>query len=154
MTVRNSLAVLTILASTLLSSALAQTPTSHDKDIDQAVGDHVKVSQLLTSLQRAVSRHDAATVASLVHYPIKVNPGDHPFSIKNEKAFVKEYDRIITPDISAAILKQTYETLFTNSQGAMIGNGEVWITGVCLDKGCTRSDIKIGTIQDTVSIKP
>ena len=139
-----------------LSLAVAQTtsPTAFDKSVDLSVGDHTKVQQLLTNLQRAVAKHDAPAVAALVHYPIKVNPGKHPFIVKNEKAFIKDYDRIITSDIAAAIFKQKYESLFVNSQGAMIGDGEVWITGFCRDKSCKQSDIKIGTIQDTKNLKP
>jgi hypothetical protein len=160
MTIRTQLATFALIAGTLLQPNLraAQTAqgtlTALDKSIDLSVGDHVKVQQLLTTLQQAVAKHDAATVATLVHYPIKVNPGKRPFTVKNEKAFIKDYDRIITSDIQAAIFKQKYENLFVNSQGAMIGDGEVWITGFCRDKSCRQSDIKIGTIQDTKNLKP
>jgi hypothetical protein len=159
MTIRTQLTSLVLIAGTLLQPTLtpAQTNTTLtalDKSIDLSVGNHVKVQQLLTTLQQAVAKHDAATVASLVHYPIKVNPGKKPFTVKNEKAFIKDYDNIITQDIQAAIFKQKYENLFVNSQGAMIGDGEVWITGFCRDKSCKQSDIKIGTIQDTKNLKP
>jgi hypothetical protein len=159
MTIRTQLTSLVLIAGTLLQPTLtpAQTNTTLtalDKSIDLSVGNHVKVQQLLTTLQQAVAKHDAATVASLVHYPIKVNPGKKPFTVKNEKAFIKDYDDIITHDIQDAILKQKYENLFVNSQGAMIGDGEVWITGFCRDKSCKQSDIKIGTIQDTKNLKP
>ena len=160
MTIRTQLTSLLLIAGTLLPPTLAvaqtapTTLTALDKSIDLSVGNHVKVQQILTTLQQAVTKHDAATVASLVHYPIKVNPGKKPFTIKNEKAFIKDYDRIITHDIQDAIFKQKYETLFVNSQGAMIGGGEVWITGFCRDKSCKQSDIKIGTIQDTKNLKP
>jgi hypothetical protein len=160
MTIRTQLASLMLIAGVILSPTLPAAQTSSptltalDKSIDLSVGDHVKVQQILTQLQQAVSKHDAPAVAALVHYPIKVNPGKKPFTIKNEKAFVKDYDRIITPDIAAAIYKQKYENLFVNSQGAMIGDGEVWITGFCRDKSCKQSDIKIGTIQDTKNLKP
>jgi hypothetical protein len=157
MTIRTQLASLILIAGVLLPPTFlaAQTsPTALDKSIDLSVGDHVKVQQLLTTLQQAVAKHDTAAVAALVHYPIKVNPGKKPFTIKNEKAFVKDYDGIITQDIAAAIFKQKYENLFVNSQGAMIGDGEVWITGFCRDKSCKQSDIKIGTIQDTKNLKP
>jgi hypothetical protein len=156
MTILNRLARLILIAGTLFPSALAaQTaPTALDKSIDLSVGDHVKVQHLLTQLQAAVAKHDAPAVATLVHYPIKVNPGKKPFTIKNEKEFTKDYDRIITHDIADAIFKQKYENLFVNSQGAMIGDGEVWITGFCRDKSCKQSDIKIGTIQDTKNLKP
>jgi hypothetical protein len=161
MIIRTHLASLVLIAATLSQSPAiaAQTGTNGaqtalDKSIDLSVGDHVKVHQLLTQLQAAVAKHDAATVASLVHYPIKVNPGKKPFVVKNEKAFIKDYDRIITHDIQDAIFRQMYENLFVNSQGAMIGDGEVWITGFCRDKSCRQSDIKIGTIQDTKNLKP
>jgi len=156
MTIRNQLAGLILIAGTLLPSALAaQTaPSALDKSIDLSVGDHVKVQHLLTQLQAAVAKHDAPAVAALVHYPIKVNPGKKPFTVKNEKEFIKDYDRIITHDIADAIFKQKYENLFVNSQGAMIGDGEVWITGFCRDKSCKQSDIRIGTIQDTKNLKP
>lgn len=160
MTIRTQLAGLILIAGTLSqpTATAAQTNTSTltalDKSIDLSVGDHVKVHELLTQLQAAVAKHNAAAVAALVHYPIKVNPGNKPFTVKNEKAFTKDYDRIITQDIQAAIFKQKYESLFVNSQGAMIGDGEVWITGFCRDKTCKQSDIKIGTIQDTKNLKP
>ncbi|WP_158944000.1 hypothetical protein [Granulicella sp. S190] len=138
--------------------AIAQTtPTplsALDKSIDLSVGDHIKVQHLLSRLQQAVASHNATEVADLVHYPIKVNPGKHPLTIKSPKAFAKDYDRIITSDISSVILKQKYDALFVNSQGVMIGDGEVWISGFCLDKNCKNSDIKIGTIQDTKNLKP
>jgi hypothetical protein len=157
MTIRTQLTSLILIAGAFLSPAVhaAQTtPSALDKSIDLSVGDHVKVHTILTTLQQAVAKHDAPAVAALVHYPIKVNPGKRPFTVKSEKDFIKDYDRIITPDISAAIFKQKYENLFVNSQGAMIGDGEVWITGFCRDKSCKQSDIKIGTIQDTKNLKP
>ena len=158
MITRTQLASLILIAGTLLlptiCAAQPPAPTALDKSIDLSVGDHVKVHNLLTQLQAAVAKHDAPAVAALVHYPIKVNPGKKPVNIKNEKEFVKDYDRIITHDIADAIFRQKYENLFVNSQGAMIGDGEVWITGFCLDKNCKNSDIKIGTIQDTKNLKP
>jgi hypothetical protein len=157
MTIRTTIASLVLIAGTILQPTLqaAQTaPTALDKSIDLSVGDHVKVQQLLTNLQMFVASHNASAVAALIHYPIKVNPGKKPFTIKNEKEFIKDYDRIITHDIQDVILKQKYENLFVNSQGAMIGDGEVWITGFCRDKSCKQSDIKIGTIQDTKNLKP
>ena len=157
MTIRTQLASLVLIAGTLLPPTLqAAQPNLADlnKSIDLSVGDHLKVQQLLTHLQQSVASHNAAAVAALVHYPIKVNPGKKPFTIKNDKAFIKDYDDIITHDIQDAILKQKYENLFVNSQGAMIGDGEVWITSFCRDKSCKQSDIKIGTIQDTKNLKP
>jgi hypothetical protein len=155
MHLRTQLACLILFASALLAPGrvVAQAaPADLNKSIDMLLGDHVKVQHLLADLQQSVANHNAAGVAALVHYPIKVNPGKRPFLVKSPKAFVADYDRIITLDISEAILKQKYDALFVNSQGAMLGEGEVWITSFCLDKGCTRSDIKIGTIQSAANL--
>jgi alpha-beta hydrolase superfamily lysophospholipase len=157
MTIRTRLASLILLASALLPLPLAAAqaaPADLNKSIDMLIGDHVKVQHLLADLQQSVASHNPAGVAALVHYPIKVNPGKKPFTVRSQKEFIKDYDRIITQDISEAILKQKYDALFVNSQGAMLGEGEVWITSICLDKGCKRSDIKIGTIQNTANLKP
>jgi hypothetical protein len=154
MTIRTHLALVAIFALIALPGRTQTALTDLDKSIDLSVGDHTKVHTILTQLQQAVAKHNASTVASLVHYPIKVNPGKKPFTVKNQKEFIKDYDRILTHDIEDAIFKQKYENLFVNSQGAMIGDGEVWITGFCRDKSCKQSDIKIGTIQDTKNLKP
>jgi len=157
MTIRTRLASLILLASALLPLPLAAAqaaPADLNKSIDMLIGDHVKVQHLLADLQQSVASHNAAGVAALVHYPIKVNPGKKPFTVRSQKEFIKDYDHIITQDISEAILKQKYDALFVNSQGAMLGEGEVWITSICLDKGCKKSDIKIGTIQNTANLKP
>src|ERR1700744_1188636 len=121
---RTLFAGLIFIASALAASAQTKTaPEDLNKSLDMLVGDHVKVQHLLADLQQAVAEKNAPAVAALVHYPIKVNPGKHPFVVRNEKAFVKDYDRIIPPDIAAVIQKQKYESLFVNSQGAMIGSG-------------------------------
>jgi hypothetical protein len=30
----------------------------------------------------------------------------------------------------------------------MIGNGQAWLNGTCLDQACSRSDVKVVTLQD------
>ena len=161
MKLRTQLTSLLILTAFLVSHALAQSspaqppsdPPNVDKTIDNMIGDntHPEVRQLITDLQQAVARHDQAAVAALVRYPIRVKLHGKPTYLNNPKAFIKNYDNIITPDIAAVIEKQTYEALFVNYQGAMFGDGEVWITGKCVDNTCKHPDIKIGTIQSTTT---
>src|SRR5579871_4192529 len=155
MKIRTQLASLIVLISVLVSPALAQNipadPKNVDQSIDTLLGDHTKVRQLVTDLQQAVAKHDAAAVAALVHYPIKVKLHGKPTYLNNPKAFIKNYDHIITPDIAAVIQNQKYEDLFVNYQGAMFGEGEVWITGFCVDNACKPPDIKVGTIQSNTN---
>jgi hypothetical protein len=159
MKLRTQLTRLLILTGLLLSHALAQSspaqssndPPNVDKTIDTMIGDntHPEVRQLITDLQQAVARHDPAAVAALVRYPIHVKLHGKPTYINTPKAFIKNYDNIVTPEIAAVIQNQKYETLFVNYQGAMFGEGEVWITGKCVDNTCKHPDVKIGTIQST-----
>ena len=159
MKLRTQLPRLRALAVLLLFHALAQTspaqsttdPPNVDKTIDAMIDDntHPEVRQLITDLQQAVARHDPAAVAALVRYPIRVKLHGKPAYLNTPKAFIKNYDNIITPDIAAVIQNQKYEALFVNYQGAMFGEGEVWITGKCIDNTCKHPDIKVGTIQST-----
>ena len=157
MKLRTQLASLIVLTGVLLAHTLAQNNPADLKNVDQSIdtllGDHTKVHQLVTDLQQAVAQHDAPAVAALVHYPIRVKLHGKPTYLNNAHAFIKNYDHIITPDIAAVIQNQKYEDLFVNYQGAMFGNGEVWITGFCIDDACKPPDIKIGTIQSTTPKK-
>ncbi len=159
MRLRTQLSSLTILTGILISPSLAQSPPTDpakvDATIDTLFGEdsHIKVHLILTNLQLAVAKHDTAAVAALVHYPIRVKLHGKPTDISKPQSFIKNYDNIITPDIVDVIEKQKYEDLFVNYQGAMLGEGEVWIIGFCIDDACKPPDIKIGTIQSAVAKK-
>ena len=53
-----------------------------------------------------------------------------------------------------AITAQKWQDLFVNYQGIMIGNGQVWINGICKDDKCAAFDVKVVTIQSTADITP
>ncbi|QNI37901.1 hypothetical protein [Edaphobacter albus] len=121
-----------------------------DKSITDNIGDAAKFQTFFASLKQAVEKHDAAAVAAMVSYPITVNPRTKAaMTIRTPQSFITQYDKIMTPHIAEVITKQKYEDLFVNYQGAMLGSGEVWITGICKDKTCKQSEIKIRTIQNT-----
>lgn len=118
--------------------------------IDQVLGDHIAYERVILATQKAIAAHDAAAVAALVRYPIKVQIKGHPKTITNPTAFIAEYDQIVTPAIASVVSRQAYADLFVRDQGVMFGSGEVWIGADCLDRACTAKDVKIITIQPTV----
>lgn len=79
--------------------------------------------KFLASLQQAVKTGDKQAISQMVRYPLTTNA-----KIKNSADFVKNYDQIFTSDVTKAILAQDPKTLFSNSQGVMIGSGQVWFT--------------------------
>src|ERR1700733_2268048 len=115
--------------------------------INQAFGEHAKYEAVILSFQKAVAEHDSAAVAELVSYPISVAIKGRKTTVSNAKAFVANYDAIMTPDIVATVKNQKYEDLFVNSHGVMFGTGQVWVNGVCKDNSCKTLDVKVITIQ-------
>jgi hypothetical protein len=121
-----------------------------DRSIAANVGDPAKFRETMTALRQAVQKHDASAVAALVSYPITIDPHTKKsLRISAPAAFLARYDQIVTPHIAGVIENQKYEDLFVNYQGAMLGSGEVWISGICKDMACQQVDIRIRTIQNT-----
>ncbi len=123
-----------------------------EADIDATIrnvlgGDPAQYKTVFDALQTAVKSHDAAGVAALVSYPISVQVSGKKTSVKSAQSFAEHYDGIMTPDITKAISDQAYGDVFVRDQGMMLGNGEVWISGICVDKACKTQDVKVITIQ-------
>ena len=122
--------------------------------IDSLHGDHVPFRAAFDALQRAVAAHDAAAVAALVRFPIEVNPGRAPVTIASPGQFIAQYDRIVTPAIAAVVAQQSWDALFVNAQGVMLGDGEVWLAGECADAACTAMRVRVITIQGGAHLTP
>jgi len=128
--------------------AVAPDDASVDRAIDRALGDHAKYQAVIVTLKQAVANHDAAAVAALVEYPLRVDIGGKKSHVRSANEFVARYARIMTPAIQKLVTEQPYAALFVNSEGIMFGRGELWLRGVCKQTHCAQVDVKIVTIQD------
>lgn len=144
--VRRLLAALAL--SAVASSAVARERTV-DEQIGELLGDAAAYRAVIGKLQKAIRGQDAGVVAELVDYPIGVRVGGPQRIIRDAAEFVARYDTIITPEIALAVQDEPYDDLFVNYQGVRLGNGEIWINGVCRDNACRKSDPRVVTIQDT-----
>jgi len=117
------------------STAFAQSPDTYRQAFD--------------AIQQSVAEGDATTFASWVSYPIEVTADGEAMVIGDAAQFAEHYEAIVTPGIAGAIADQSFNELFVNDQGAMFGNGQVWMSEICLDDACTNSEVKIITIQST-----
>lgn len=119
------------LAVLLLSSPVfAQSAADMNKSLDQLFGAHKPYAEFFAKLQAAIAAGDKATVAGLVDYPFQARIGDKAIKVRDAAHFIADYDRVITAKVKAAVAKQTYATLFANWQGVMIGDGEIWFSGI------------------------
>ncbi len=123
--------------------AFAQSDAETSKTLDTLFGDHVAYQDFLAVLQKAVAATDKPMVAEMVTYPLKTKVSGKETTLKDAKDFIAHYDAIVTAKIAAAIKNQTYAKLFANSDGVMIGSGEIWFSGICSDTACTKQFVKI-----------
>lgn len=105
------------------------------------------LTAVLAKLQTAVAAGDAGGVAALVSFPVPVNFASGRKQRMSRKQFMTRFAEIFTPKLRAAVAKQKPAGLFRNSQGAMIGDGEVWLSGICIDAKCTGSQILVTAIN-------
>jgi hypothetical protein len=102
------------------------------------------VKLFLKLIQQAVRQDDAANLAVLVSYPIKISDGQgQAIEIADAKAFVANYAKFTNANWKKAVIKQKYSDLFANAKGVMVGKGEIWFAGICKDPACQRSRLKI-----------
>jgi hypothetical protein len=93
--------------------------------------------QFLSSLQTAVRGGSKGAVLRLVAIPLRVNFAGGARTYADRRSIERDFDRIFTPRVRQAILDQRAERLFTNSRGAMIGDGEVWFDRTCTNASCS-----------------
>lgn len=108
--------------------AVAQSATEVNETLDTLFGEHERLETFFTELQQAVTNDDADALAQMVAYPISVTIDGESVDIAGESEFVTDFDQIFTSDVKDAVTSQSYETLFANWQGVMIGDGEVWFS--------------------------
>ena len=126
---------LATLAALTATGAFAQSPDTYRQAFD--------------AIQQAVAEGDAPAFADWVSYPIEVVADGEPMVIGDAAQFADHYEGIVTPEIAQAVADQTFNELFVNSEGAMFGDGQVWMSEICLDDACSNSEVKIITIQST-----
>ncbi len=115
--------------------------------IETLLGDAAHYEQVFKALQQGIAAQDRVAVAALMRYPLRVETDGRVRDIADADAFQRAYDTIIIPSVANAVAAQSFDMVFANWQGVMIGNGQVWLNGQCEDVACTRSDVKVVTIQ-------
>jgi len=123
--------------------ALAQTVAEVNQRLDELFGVHEPYRAFFAQLQKAVAADDRQAVAAMVEYPIEATIGGRNVKIRDAKHFVTNYGKVITPKVKDAVIRQRYEDLFANWQGVMIGDGEVWFSGID-----GKNTVKIITINN------
>jgi hypothetical protein len=80
-------------------------------------------------LRTAARQGDQQMLIDMIQYPIKVHHESGSREYRTREELMANFSHVFTPTVLGVIGEAQYETLFINSEGAMIGNGEVWFDG-------------------------
>lgn len=133
--------------SVLLSLSLLAQQDVEKRLKDVAAVEPSEVRKLLADLQAVVRSGDRKAIGEMIAYPLRVQIAKKQVRLVNARDFEANYETVINDKVRQAILNQTFEKLFVNANGAMIGNGEVWISGVCPTKDCRDPKVRITAIN-------
>jgi hypothetical protein len=136
---------LILFALMVMECATAQAADT-DARLDALFGTHRPYEQFLDHLKRSTASKDWPDIATLIAYPIHVSVMRRRFEIKSPREFLARASKIMTPKVIEAVQSQPYSSIFANAHGVMIGDGEVWFSGICGNSSCTDAPIKITAI--------
>ena len=97
------------------------------------VDDPRQVEEFLSELKDAVERDERARVASLVSFPMRLNSARRKALVRSRRDFLRRYESIFTHEIKQVLKGQRESELFVNSEGVMVGAGEIWFAPVGRD---------------------
>jgi hypothetical protein len=109
---------------------------------------------VIEGFQAAVREGDGAAAAGFVRYPIEVEVGGEERIVRDAAEFAAHFAEIVTPEIAAAVKNEPLAEMMVNYQGVMLGQGEVWVSGVCTDAACADPAVKVIAIQPAVEMPP
>ena len=125
-----------------------------------------EVIRFFEKFQQSVERNDKRAVASLLHYPVCVRFSRDDGSNKKgcrllgEKSFLANYDNIFDKDYKQFVLNISAErkghmgVLWANWRGVTADRGQFWFEGICLDKGCEKTELKFTTLSSGFLQRP
>jgi hypothetical protein len=140
----------------LLSATLAFFPITAAAQSDEEVYNRIEslhgnagdLSEPLLSLVEAMGNSDAATIAGLAEYPLRVAANGESYEIQNADDFIENFDTLVTQDTRDAVAGQTFGQLFVNSDGVMLADGAVWMSNVCDNGDCSSSHWAVISINN------
>lgn len=86
------------------------------------------IESFMKTVKASILRGDKNWIANHIHYPLKTTlDGKTSVTIKNAEQLTANFDRIFHPEFKNNIASLCSCNLFTNYQGAMLGNGQIWM---------------------------
>lgn len=112
------------------TSAMAQSRLGESCDLSTfGIHDNTNFYHFDNSLREAVTGRNAAALAALVQYPVRLNYKNGGSAEVNDATTLRErYVASLWPVLQKAVLGQQPGELFCNAEGVMYGDGAVWVS--------------------------
>lgn len=81
-------------------------------------------------VKAAILSKDYEVIASMLSFPTSLYIDGIPTRAKSKEEFIMNGDKIINERILRAVYCSTYETLWSNYSGVMLGQGELWFNKI------------------------
>ena len=101
------------------------------------INDGLQLKIFIKFLRNWVEQGNKDSIASHIKYPLNSK-------IHTPSDFLRQYEEVFNAKVIHALNQQNLSQIFRNQQGAMIGNGELWIRNI--SPGLT-DDFKIVSIN-------
>ncbi|NRG16285.1 peptidoglycan-binding protein [Rhizobiales bacterium] len=98
-------------------------------------------------LRAAFRVGDVGLLNWAVAYPVNLIDGGSRRALKNRADLEAAGTDVLNMALREIVLKQTFAEMFVRDQGAMFGNGELWMTPACEEGACQR--LGLGTVNVT-----
>jgi hypothetical protein len=131
----------------LLPDAAAAQPSEAANPCAVIGYDEARVGIVLQALKAAAHSMTPDPIAPFIEYPFTARSSAGTIVIKSAKDMRRMFPRIFTARVRSAILSQNLDDAFSNYQGVMIGNGQVWIAEVCRDQQCRDKKYVVRTVN-------
>jgi hypothetical protein len=88
------------------------------------------VEKFMRKVKLSIAESDKEWIANNIRYPLNTTlNGQEKITIKNKQQLIDNFEQIFYPAYKEEIQKHCVCNMFYNSQGIMLGNGEIWING-------------------------
>ncbi len=134
----------------LTASAEPFPPGLPDRFLKRASSLNYDLNDLWATFSQVKASYQSRNLAALWHVstvPLLVIDNGQRFEVKSFSKFRRLGHIVLAARIRNAVLQCEFASLFLNSDGAMIGDGELWIKEVCKDIECRKSKSLVSTVD-------
>lgn len=91
-------------------------------------GSDADVEKFMKRVKSSIANGDKEWIGNHVSYPIKTTlNGEKPITVKNKEQLIQNFDQIFYKEFKERVKSFCVCNMFNNYQGAMLGNGQIWI---------------------------